>query len=549
MSLKPRRLQEVPEETAQIARAVFPKGNTYMMMRDELGILYEDEDFAALFPVVGQPAESPWRLALVLVMQFAENLTDRQAAEAVRARIDWKYALCLDLRDVGFDSSVLSEFRDRLIRGSAEEKLLDIMLKHFRTRGLVKARGRQRTDSTHVLAAIHVLNRLENVAQTLQQALESLAITAPDWLKGHIPKDWFDRYAKKIEEYRLPQGQAERQAFGEMIGVDGHALLTWVDDPAAPDGLRDLPAIHILRLLWQQQYEQQNGRLRWRNKDELPPSAERIASPYDIEARYSTKRSVTWVGYKLHLTETCDEDLPHLITHVETTPATEQDTDALPKIHQALDQHDLLPSEHIVDNGYSSGEVLADSQSQHQIDLLCPVSVNTSWQAKDPNAFDLSQFLIDWEAQQVTCPRGKVSQCWSPSRGYKGKPLIEVVFRQADCRPCPVRERCTHSKVSPREITLQPQEEFRALEAARQRQKTEPFKKRYAKRAGVEGTISQAAYAVHARRSRYIGLVKTHLQHILTAAAMNLLRVFAWFDERPLSKTRKSRFAALADAI
>jgi len=161
MSRQAQPRQEVPEETARIARAAFPKGNPYMRLRDELGNLYEDRDFAALFPAVGQPAETPWRLALILVMQFMENLTDRQAADGVRGRIDWNYALCLELADAGFNYSVLSEFRERLVGGAAEALLLERMLEHFKARGLVQAGGRARTDSTQVLAAIHALNRLE----------------------------------------------------------------------------------------------------------------------------------------------------------------------------------------------------------------------------------------------------------------------------------------------------------------------------------------------------------------------------------------------------
>jgi transposase len=205
MSLPPQRLDEVPEETARIARAAFPKGNVYMRMRDALGSLYADADFATLFPAVGQPAESPWRLALVLVMQFLENLSDRQAADAVRGRMDWKYALCLELTDPGFDFSVLSEFRSRLVAGGAEGTILERMLEHFKARGLVKAGGRQRTDSSHVLAAIHALNRLELVGRTLQAVLEGLALREPEWLQAQIDTTWFDRYSRQFDEYRLPK--------------------------------------------------------------------------------------------------------------------------------------------------------------------------------------------------------------------------------------------------------------------------------------------------------------------------------------------------------
>ena len=208
MSLKPCPIQPVPEETARVARAAFPQGNPYLTLRDELGSIYRDEDFAHLFPDCGQPALSPWRLALVTVMQFRENLSDRGAADAVRARIDWKYALGLELTDPGFDFSVLSEFRTRLIAGGAEELLLNKLLERSRALGLVKARGKQRTDSTHVLASIRVMNRLELVAETFRAALNELATVAPDWLRGVAPPAWYERYSRRIEDSRLPKSKA-----------------------------------------------------------------------------------------------------------------------------------------------------------------------------------------------------------------------------------------------------------------------------------------------------------------------------------------------------
>ena len=184
MSLRPEAIPPVPEETCRVAQAAFPRGNIYMRMRDELGTIYDDQLFIALFPARGQPAESPWRLALTTVMQFAEGLSDRQAADAVRSRLDWKYALSLELTDPGFDHTVLSEFLARLVAGQAEQLLLETLLTRVRERGLLKVRGRQCTDSTHVLAAIRVLNRLELVGETVRHALNSLAVVAPDWLRA-----------------------------------------------------------------------------------------------------------------------------------------------------------------------------------------------------------------------------------------------------------------------------------------------------------------------------------------------------------------------------
>src|SRR5499427_4446039 len=241
MSLHPHVIAPVPEETARVAWAAFPKGHPYLTFRDALGTIFQDEDFAPLYAHTGQPGFTPWRLALVTLMQFRANLADRQAAEAVRARIDWKYLLSLELTEPGFDFSVLSEFRDRLLAGSAEAGLLDKLLERCRALGLLTARGQQRTDSTHVLAAIRVLNRLELVAETLRAALNALATVAPDWLQALTPLAWYERYSRRIEETRLPQGTASRDAYAQIVGEDGFHLLDALDAPETPAGLRELP--------------------------------------------------------------------------------------------------------------------------------------------------------------------------------------------------------------------------------------------------------------------------------------------------------------------
>ena len=276
MSLPLARLQPVPRATARVAHQAFPHGNAYLSMRDGLGSLYRDADFQDLFPRDGQPALAPWRLALVCIMQFAEGLSDRQAADAVRARIDWKYALALELEDPGFNFSVLSEFRDRLLAGGAEGRLLDLMLTRFQERGWLKARGRQRTDSTHVLAAVRVVNRLESVVETLRAALNAVAAVTPEWLQRHVPVEWFERYGRRAEEHRLPKGQQAREDYAALIGADGFALLAAVDAPETPEAVRPLPAVGVLRAMWTHQYGPPPAgpgqTVRWRAAAELPTS-------------------------------------------------------------------------------------------------------------------------------------------------------------------------------------------------------------------------------------------------------------------------------------
>lgn len=525
MSLHPQANFDIPGETVKVARAAFPKGTLYMQMRDELGTIYRDEIFAPLYPDRGQPAQAPWRLALVTIMQFAENLTDRQAADAVRGRIDWKYALSLDLDDPGFDFSVLSEFRTRLLEGGAEDLLFEQMLALFNERGWVKARGRQRTDSTHILGAVRNLNRLEIVGETLHHALNILAQVAPGWLRAQIQAsdqpaaDWFGTYGPRFNDYRLPKAKGKRREMAEQVGRDGAHLLRHIYADSAPAYLRMLPAVDILRQVWIQHYYVENGVLTWREQKNFPPSSVMIASPYDVEVRYSQKRHMNWRGYKVHLSETCDEDRPHLITHVETTPATDQDVTAVEAIHQGLAERNLLPDEHLVDGAYMSSDVLVDNERDYGVDLVGPVQLNKSWQALTEGAFALDQFAIDWEQEVVQCPQGKPSRFWHPAKGPSGKPTIQVHFDKHDCAACEARPQCTRSQVGPRELTLHPKPQHLALEAARARQETDAFKKEYARRAGVEGTISEAVFARDMRRTRYRGQAKVHLEHLATASA------------------------------
>ncbi len=370
MSLPLQTIESVPAETAQVARKAFPKGHKYLLMRDVLGTIYSDDVFADLYPPDGQPAIRPWRLALVTVMQFAENLTDRQAAEAVCDRLSWKYALSLPLNDTGFDYSVLSEFRQRLLDHEAAQRLLDVMLQHFADGGWLKANGKQRSDSTHILTAVRHLNQLELVHETLRHAVNVLSVVAPEWLKAHVNVDWFEAYSQRTSNYLLPKPETERQAWAVGVGRDGLYLLEQIYHGDCDRHLRDLPAINILREVWLQHFYEDDDTVCLRGKKDQPPPAKLLTSPYDLDARCSTKRNTTWIGYKVHLTETCDDDTPNLIINVETRSATEPDHDVTPIVHQHLVAKGYPPAEYFVDQGYMSIDHVVSGQQVAQIDLI-----------------------------------------------------------------------------------------------------------------------------------------------------------------------------------
>lgn len=545
MSLRAPIVYCLPEETARVARAAFPKGNAYLRVADALGPVYRNPDFADLFPAEGQPAVAPAQLALVTVFQFAEGLSDRQAADAVRARLDWKYALCLELEDPGFDASVLCEFRARLLAAGAEARLFEALLALAREAGLVKARGTQRTDSTHVLAAVQRLNRLELVGETLRHALDALATAAPDWLRAWVPDDWFARYERRFADARLPQGQAARAALAAQIGADGRRLLAAVGAEAAPAWLRQIPAVETLRVVWVQNYHAGDPP-RWREAADVPPAAVLVASPHDPDARYCSKRATQWTGYRVHLTEACDPGAPHLITDVATTPAADPDHTVTAAVQERLLARAVLPATHLVDTGYVTADHLVSS-ARRGCDLVGPVLEDTSWQARAGAGYAQADFALDWAAARATCPQGRASRSWKPAADSDGHPVVRIRFAEADCAACPARAACVRGD-RPRALVVRTQPQHAALAAARQRQHTPEFRARYAQRAGVEGTVAQGVGLGDLRRTRYRSLAKTTLLHLILAAALNLARLAAWLADRPFALTRASAFARLAPA-
>jgi transposase len=378
----------------------------------------------------------------------------------------------------------------------------------------------------------------------MRQALNTLAVVVPDWLRAQAAPEWIERYARRFELTRLPESAARREALAREIGADGCRLLAALWAPEAPPAARALPAVEILRQVWVQQFYQDATQCRLREVDELPPAPLVIASPYDAEARYSEKRHLEWVGYTFHVTETCDPELPRLITDVQTTPAPVPDTEVLPQIQADLQKRDLLPRTHLADRGYTEAAALVQSQRDYGIQLVGPLAADTSWQARAGTGFAAAAFSVDWERQEVTCPAGQQSHHWHETVKH-GHRVIQIDFAGADCRTCPHRAGCTRSQRAGRRLTLLAPPEGPALQAARAWESTAAFAAAYAPRAGVEATHGQALRRCGLRQCRYVGEAKTRLQHYCTAAALNFVRVAEWLLGNTPAQTRRSAFVRL----
>ncbi|MBV9024363.1 MAG: IS1182 family transposase [Streptomycetaceae bacterium] len=539
--LRPVDVPPVPEATAALAWQVHPRGTDEMRVRDALGPLFTDADFTTgpltgMYSGLGQPGLSPALLLMVVILQFRHNLSDRQAVEAVADRISWKYALSRELSDPGFDHTVLSEFRARLAEESRADAVLDLMLARLKDAGLVRAGGRQRTDSSYVIACVRRLNRIETCGESLRAALEEIAAVSPGFVVPLLKAGWDERYGRKVETSRLlGRKNGSAQALAEQIGADGQELLDAIDADPVAAWMNELPKVACLRTVWDQQYDRlRTGRPRLKDVEDLPPAAARIHSPHDVDARYSTKTSpgdepdLQWVGTKCHLSESCDPDVPNLITDVHTTPATDPDVSATTDIQDRLIGRDLAPGEHLMDAGYPSAEGFAAS-AKRGITLIAPVIAATGRNAKK-GTFTPLDFTVDWENGQARCPAGAVSRSMRPdARG-----LVTFRFRVRDCRPCPLRAKCTRATDpdKARTITIHPEPVHEARLAAHRAQHGEAGEDRakvYRLRAGAESTVSQAVRGPDLRHSRYRGLAKAHVQNVLTGMALNITRLGAHF--------------------
>lgn len=569
MSLHPRRWPEPAEEITRAVLTMYAgrRAPLPIAVRDELDELFADAEFAEAFADRGPEGWSPGRLMLITVFQAAENLTDRQAAEAVRDKISWKYALGLGLADAGFDYTILSEFRTRLVDHALEARVLDLLVARLVEKGLLKSGGKQRTDSTHIIAAVRQLNQIELVGETVRACVEALAVADPDWVSARLDAGWQRRYGARVDSWRMPASKTKRAALGGDYTRDGVALLAAVWDASTPPWLAQLPAVGVLQRVLIQNVVigvDRGGRevirLREADTDGLPPGRCRIVSPYDTDARWGGKRDLTWCGYKLHVSESCDAEAPassaesvsdtppNLITNVATTDASVPDVAMTEPIHHDLARRGLLPDEHYVDSGYPSADLLVSSLTDFGVRLVTPMLADTSPQARAGEGFDRTGFTIDWDAQTVCCPQGRTSACWTPAV-QRGTEVIVVKFAGEVCQTCPVKAKCTTAARGGRQLTLRPRPIQQALDTARAEQVTTGWQRRYARRAGVESTIAQATKVTNVRRARYRGLPKTRLDHNVKAAALNLIRLDAWWNGEILDPRRTTHLSRLELAL
>lgn len=520
MSLKMEFPKAIPDDTCQVVEPLLSKDNLYRLIGQEIEHMLDETVLAEMYDAEGRPAINPIVLTLVTVFQFLEKLPDRLAAEMAVMRLDWKYALRQPLRWSGFHYADLCNFRKRLLKHGQEHVAFEQVVKYLRERGYIRAGGKQRTDSTHIVGAVMRLSRLELVWETLRVALSALVNADAPWTLRVLPASFVTTYSARQQDYRLNQEEVTQAL--RQTGQDGNWLLDQVKLQARAD-LQELPEMVQLRRVWDEQFTRQaDGSTHPR-----PPGAmggDVINSPHDPEVRYGDKGSRNWVGYKLQVTETADPGAARFITDIAVTSTVEQDNESLTKLQPRLVERQVVPAQQYVDLGYMSGSNLARSLEQG-IDLRGFVREGNV--SKRPE-FRLGQFDIDLAQRRAICPARRHSVKWANAKPDVANLIAYHVSFGRQCRTCPFfgPDLCT-DKASGRHLGVSRHHVL--LQARRHEADTLAFQVEMHVRAGIEGTISELVRAHGARRARYHGWAKNQLQALFIATAANLKRLARTF--------------------
>jgi transposase len=520
MSLQDDWHMEIPDDTAGVGRKILEKNDPYRLVGDRVNTFLRVKDFVSLYSELGRGAICPIILSLITLFQFLENVPDRVAAKWAVTRLDWKYALHVPLTWTGFDHSNLSNFRDRLIEHGAERLLFERVLEWARSLGFVKKHGKQRTDSTHIIACVERLGRLELAWETLRTALRAIEERAPRWYGEVIPAAFHQAYAERQSDWRLNKEEVKTKM--KEAGGDGFWLLDRLDE-SAPEEVLGLAEVETLREVWEQQFKREDGKVTVRK----PPIKGKgiIQTPHDRDARWADKRGDDWVGYRLQVSETAEETaVKQFITDIDAVNANDDDSETVDEIQQRLIERDLKPDEHYVDRGYVSGSNLAHS-ADRDIELMGRALSDTS---RKPEGYKQSDFEIDMDGQRAICPEGKTAEKWYERPQPDGHVGAEIQFR-GQCEGCSARAQCAPGK-SGRTLSVSPY--HRELAERRAEQDTEGFKEKMKRRPAIEGTISELTRKHGMRRARYRGKGKTRLQALFTGAAANLKRLSQALDLR-----------------
>lgn len=492
-----------------------------------------------MYKTTGRQAVWPSLLAMVTLFQFLEKVPDREAARMVVTRLDWKYALHLPLDYLGFDFSILCDFRQRILAHGKEALIFETVLRKVQSLGFLKKRGKQRTDALAVIGAVRQLSVLETVSETLRTALRAMVKAEAGWVDQVVPAVFKDAYADSRSDYKL--SEQERGVALQQVGQDGFWLLAQID-ASASQAVRELAEVGTLRTVWAQRYHRVEGKVAVR--EQTVSYRELVVSPHDPGVRAGQKRGKQWLGEKVHVTETAEQGEDNFITDVTTANASSGDAEALPEIRQKLAEREATPGEQYVDSGYVSGKQMAESQAAG-IALMGPPLADTA-----RNELKIADFSIDRAAKVATCPGGQRSVKWCAHTERDGSGGVNIHFAATVCAGCPLRSRCTTGQGG---RCIHVSEHYGILEARRAEAKTDEFREKMRARPAIEATLSELVRGHGLRRHRYRGAGKRHLENLLKGTACNLKRLVRallarWEREKRAGEAGSGELVAVASS-
>lgn len=522
MSLKPIDPQRSFYHTSYLCGEMFGPTHRYRLFRErilpelfalraKLESLYCEDN--------GRPAVDPVMLAGVTLLQFMERVPDRVAAEHVVFHLGWKYALDLELTYGGFHPTVLVYFRDRLEQKKAERVIFDCVLELLIEMGLVKRKGKQRLDSTHILGYVKEMSRLECAVETLRVALEALGKAVPS---AERPEFWGTLWALYVQsevDWRL--SKAERQSRYRQCGSDMEELLEWIKGRGGQ--FSELEAVQqLLRRVFEEQFEVVQGKLQPTRKR----PARSIQNPHDPDAHFADKGKRQWVGYKVHVVETVDpsrlakvkgEAGENFITEIVTTEAAQDEMAGLAEALKEEESHrGIKPEALYADGGYVTERTLSEAEGSG-IELLGPTRPDPH-----PGPYNADAFVVDIETKRAICPLGNPSTQWSRIRDtYMGTEYYRIEWG-SQCDRCPVQRQCTRSKSGRRILVVGLRHDL--VQKRREEMRQADFSRKMHPRNGIEGTLSELVRGHGLRRTKYRGFSRVRLSHYLMGAACNVKR-------------------------
>jgi hypothetical protein len=507
--------------TEYLAGNLFSPANRYRLFREKIWpkLLELGPKVEALYCAEnGRPPIDPVLLCGVTLLQFMEKVADRKASEQVVYHLGWKYALDLELDYGGFHPTVMVYFRDRLEEKKAERMMFDGVVDLLIELGLVKRKGKQRLDSTHILGYVKAMSWMECALETLRLGLEDLE---PEVERKKRPEFWerlWELYVEGHLDWRLSKTeQANRH---RQCGQDIRDLLEWIDRTEPKLAQRE--AVKLLRRVFDEQFEVVEGKLELI----IQRPARAVQNPHDPDAYYADKITKQWTGYKVHVAETVDPQQPikkkgepgeHFITEIFTTEAAQDEMAGLTEVlRRELEHHGILPAAMYTDAGYVTEKTLTQAE-QNGIELLGPTR-------PDPHkgAYNSDAFHVDVDKRQAVCPEGKLStQCSRIKDSYMGTEYYRFEWGN-QCDRCPVQKQCTRSKGGRRTLVVGLRHDL--VEQRRREMKQSGFSKSMHPRNGIEGTHSELVRGHAMRRTKYRGLSRVGLSHYFMGAACNVKR-------------------------